>query len=61
LPFTVPISGGASRTESASWNPTTGYLIPCYDEARRQRTAASVELTLCGRRVLAAQEGVCTF
>jgi hypothetical protein len=61
LPFTVPINGGSSRTESTSWNPATGYLIPCYQQASAIVTAATNERTFCGRRVVAAQEGVCTF
>jgi hypothetical protein len=59
--FQVVVNGGASRTETSSWSPTNGYLMPCYDQERAIVAAAHNERTFCGRRVLAAQEGVCTF
>jgi hypothetical protein len=61
LPFTVPLSGGASRNETTSWNATTGYLIPCYQGGSLIEADAHNARTFCGRRVIAAQEGVCTF
>jgi hypothetical protein len=61
LPFSVPLNGGASRNETSSWDATTGYLSPCYQKASDIASVAHNERTFCGRRVLAAQEGVCTF
>jgi hypothetical protein len=61
LPFTVPVSGGANRTETSTWSATEGYLIPCHKQASAIQQAADVERTLCGRRVLNERGGVCTF
>jgi hypothetical protein len=61
LPFTVPVSGGANRTETSSWNATQGYLISCHHKAMEIRQTADIERTMCGRRVLQGRGGVCTF
>jgi hypothetical protein len=61
IPITVPVNGGAGRTVTSSWNASTGYMFPCHDQARAMINQADFELVACGRRLLAAQEGVCTF
>jgi hypothetical protein len=61
LPFTVPVNGGASRSETNTWSATEGYLIPCSQKGAAIREAASIERTFCGRRVLQDRGGVCTF
>jgi hypothetical protein len=61
LTFQVVLNGSASRTETSSWNATTGYLLPCYQQANDISSAAMSERTFCSRRVVQAQEGVCTF
>jgi hypothetical protein len=54
-------NGGGNRSESTSWSPAQGFLIPCWSKAQGISEEADVARTFCGRRVAEAQEGVCTF